>query len=167
MMTLWIAIQTIVDFLILIVVLFYVFERKKRQKEEQNIQLKKEEIQELIGSLDRLITESERSSINISDKALLCQQQTRELIDQLETKKKELREESKKAESLLEKIKTPPKIDPEKKEPLPTQEDKYSEAAKLAKRGFNAEDISKQLDLPKGEVELILDLPPRNKNKRI
>ena len=41
MITLWMAIQAIVDFLILIAVLFYVFERKNRKKEEQSAELKK------------------------------------------------------------------------------------------------------------------------------
>ena len=165
MITLWIVIQTIVDFLILLVVLLYILERKNRQKEGQNITLKKKETQELVQSLDRLITESERASIDISDKALLSQKKITELLDRLEVKQKELQEEEKKAALLLEEIKNQLEADEGKKESVLSEEDKYSEAAKLAKNGLNSEEISRQLDLPKGEVELILDLPLRNTKK--
>ena len=165
MITLWIVIQTIVDFLILLVVLLYILERKNRQKEGQNIKLRKKETQELVQSLDRLITESERASIDISDKALLSQKKITELLDQLEVKQKELQEEEKKAALLLEEIKNQLEADEGKKESVLSEEDKYSEAAKLAKNGLNSEEISRQLDLPKGEVELILDLPLRNTKK--
>ncbi len=165
MITLWIVIQTIVDFLILLVVLLYILERKNRQKEGQNIKLRKKETQELVQSLDRLITESERASIDISDKALLSQKKITELLDRLEVKQKELQEEEKKAALLLEEIKNQLEADEGKKESVLSEEDKYSEAAKLAKNGLNSEEISRQLDLPKGEVELILDLPLRNTKK--
>ena len=165
MITLWIVIQTIVDFLILLVVLLYILERKNRQKEGQNIKLRKKETQELVQSLDRLITESERASIDISDKALLSQQKITELLDRLEVKQKELQGEEKKAALLLEEIKNQLEADEGKKESVLSEEDKYSEAAKLAKNGLNSEEISRQLDLPKGEVELILDLPLRNAKK--
>lgn len=166
MITLWIAIQAIVDLLILIAILFYIFDLKNRKKEEKlNVNLKKKETQELIQSLDRLITESERASIGISDKALLSQKRIQELLDQLETKQKELQEEAKKAESLIEKIRNQLETDSNKNEPVPSEEDKYSEAAKLAKSGLKAEEICRQLDLPKGEVELILDLPLQNAKK--
>jgi len=165
MITLWIVIQTIVDFLILLVVLLYILERKNRQKEGQNIKLRKKETQELVQSLDRLITESERASIDISDKALLSQKKITELLDRLEVKQKELQEEEKKAALLLEEIKNQLEADEGKKESVLSEEDKYSKAAKLAKNGLNSEEISRQLDLPKGEVELILDLPLRNAKK--
>ena len=166
MITLWIVIQTIVDFLILLVILLYILERKNRQKEGQNIKLRKKETQELVQSLDRLITESERASIDISDKALLSQKKITELLDQLEVKQKELQEEEKKVALLLEEIKKNQlEADEGKKESVLSEEDKYSEAAKLAKNGLNSEEISRQLDLPKGEVELILDLPLRNTKK--
>ena len=167
MITLWIVIQTIVDFLILLVVLLYILERKNRQKEGQNIKLRKKETQELVQSLDRLITESERASIDISDKALLSQKKITELLDRLEVKQKELQEEEKKAALLLEEIKNQLEADEGKKESVLSEEDKYSEAAKLAKNGLNSEEISRQLDLPKGEVELILDLPLRNTKKNL
>ena len=167
MITLWIVIQTIVDFLILLVVLLYILERKNRQKEGQNIKLRKKETQELVQSLDRLITESERASIDISDKALLSQKKITELLDRLEVKQKELQEEEKKAALLLEEIKNQLEADEGKKESVLSEEDKYSKAAKLAKNGLNSEEISRQLDLPKGEVELILDLPLRNTKKNL
>ena len=98
MITLWIAIQAVVDLLILIAILFYIFDLKNRKKiEKLNVNLKKKETQELIQSLDRLITESERASIDISDKALLSQKKTQELLDHLEIKKNQLQGEAKKA----------------------------------------------------------------------
>ncbi len=166
MITLWIAIQAVVDLLILIAILFYIFDLKNRKKKEKlNVNLKKKETQELAQSLDRLITESERTSIDIADKALLSRKNIQELLDQLEIKKKELQEEAKRAESLIEQIKNQLEIDSNKNESIPSEEDKYSEAAKLAKTGLNAEEISRQLDLPKGEVELVLNLPLQNARK--
>ena len=73
--------------------------------------------------------------------------------------------EAKKAELLIEQIKDQLEADPNKNESILSEEDKYSEAAKLAKTGLNAEDISRKLDLPKGEVELILNLPLQNAKK--
>tara|TARA_B100000959_G_scaffold184844_1_gene193206 strand:- start:946 stop:1458 length:513 start_codon:yes stop_codon:yes gene_type:complete len=166
MITLWIAIQAVVDLLILIAILFYIFDLKNRKKiEKLNVNLKKKETQKLIQSLDRLITESERASIDISDKALLSQKKTQELLDHLEIKKNQLQGEAKKAELLIEQIKDQLEADPNKNESILSEEDKYSEAAKLAKTGLNAEDISRKLDLPKGEVELILNLPLQNAKK--
>ncbi|HJP18578.1 MAG TPA: DUF2802 domain-containing protein [Nitrospinota bacterium] len=166
MITLWIAIQAVVDLLILIAILFYIFDLKNRKKiEKLNVNLKKKETQELIQSLDRLITESERASIDISDKALLSQKKTQELLDHLEIKKNQLQGEAKKAELLIEQIKNQLEAGPNKNESILSEEDKYSEAAKLAKTGLNAEDISRKLDLPKGEVELILNLPLQNAKK--
>ena len=166
MITLWIAIQAVVDLLILIAILFYIFDLKNRKKiEKLNVNLKKKETQELIQSLDRLITESERASIDISDKALLSQKKTQELLDHLEIKKNQLQGEAKKAELLIEQIKDQLEAGPNKNESILSEEDKYSEAAKLAKTGLNAEDISRKLDLPKGEVELILNLPLQNAKK--
>ncbi len=166
MITLWIAIQAVVDLLILIAILFYIFDLKNRKKiEKLNVNLKKKETQKLIQSLDRLITESERASIDISDKALLSQKKTQELLDHLEIKKNQLQGEAKKAELLIEQIKNQLEAGPNKNESILSEEDKYSEAAKLAKTGLNAEDISRKLDLPKGEVELILNLPLQNAKK--
>ena len=166
MITLWIAIQAVVDLLILIAILFYIFDLKNRKKiEKLNVNLKKKETQELIQSLDRLITESERASIDISDKALLSQKKTQELLDHLEIKKNQLQGEAKKAELPIEQIKNQLEAGPNKNESILSEEDKYSEAAKLAKTGLNAEDISRKLDLPKGEVELILNLPLQNAKK--
>tara|TARA_B100000315_G_scaffold133784_1_gene123264 strand:- start:11305 stop:11817 length:513 start_codon:yes stop_codon:yes gene_type:complete len=166
MITLWIAIQAVVDILILVAILFYIFDLKnKKKKEKLNVNLKKKETLELVQSLDRLITESERASIDISDKALLSQKKIQELLDQLEIKKKELQEEAKNAEALIEQIQNQLETNSNQNESIPSEGDKYSEAAKLAKTGLNAEEISRQLDLPKGEVELILNLPLQNAKK--
>lgn len=166
MITLWIAIQAVVDLLILIAIFFYIFDLKNRKKNEKlNVNLKIKETQELVQSLDQLITESERASIDISDKALFSQKNIQELLDQLEIKKKELQEETKKAESIIIQIKNQLETDSNKNDSIPSEEDKYSEAAKLAKIGLNAEEISRKLDLPIGEVELILHLPLQNAKK--
>ena len=119
-------------------------------------------MRELIQSLDRLITESERASIDISDKAFLNQKKIRDLLSQLEVKQEELHGEVIKAESLLEKIKNQLETLSNKNESVSSEEDKYAETVKLAKNGLNVDEISKQLDMPKGEVELILELPIRN-----
>lgn len=156
MITVWVAVQAVVDFLILIAIIFYIYERKNRKKEEQNADRRKEELKALIKSLEQLIKESERSSADIFNQAFQSQKKSRELLDQLGKKQIEIQNEIRKSESALEKVKNQ----------TLTEDDKYSEAAKLAKTGLNIEEISKQLDLPKGEVELILDLPLRDSKKQ-
>lgn len=165
MITIWIVIQTIIDFLILIAVFLYIIERKNKKKEELGDELRKNELKVLTKSLDRLITESERASINISDKALQSQSRIKALLGQIEKKQEEMQKEVKNAEEVLDKIKNQLETTSNKKNPFQSNKNKYSEAAKLAKTGLNVEEISKQLDLPKGEVELILDLPLRNPKK--
>lgn len=165
MTTLWIVIQTVVDTLILIVVLFYFFERKKRIKEEQNAELRKRELEGLVKSLDQLMIESERSSIDISDKVLESQKKIHVLLDQLENKKEELKIEREEAILILDKFAKQLEIIPDEKKSILSIKDKYSKAAHLAKSGLNVEEISRKLDLPKGEVELILDLPLRKSKK--
>lgn len=160
MISLSVVIQAVVDILILVVILYYLFERKNRKKEEQNAEQRKNELKEVAESLDHLIEESGRASVNISDKALEAERKARELIDQLEQKQEELQKEAEKTEALIIKLK-------DQQEPAPQKEapDKYKEAARLAKTGLNVKEISKQLDLPRGEVELILDLPPKNQQR--
>lgn len=165
MITIWIVIQAIIDFLILIAVFLYIIERKNKKKEELGDELRKNELEVLTKSLDRLITESERASINISDKALQSQSRIKTLLDQIEKKQEEIQQEVKNAEEVLDKIKNQLETTSNKKNPFQSNKNKYSEAAKLAKTGLNVEEISKQLDLPKGEVELILDLPLHNPKK--
>lgn len=165
MTTLWASLQVIVNILILAAILFYIYERKNINKEIQNDELKKKELKELISSLGQLIAESERSSKKIFDNTIQSQSKSQDLLDQLETKQAELQNEVKKAESVLKKINNPLEINQNKENHIITRKDKYIEVANLAKSGLNTEEISRRLDLPKGEVELILDLPLRNLNK--
>lgn len=165
MITIWIAIQSVIDFLILIAVFLYIIERKNKKKEELSDELRKNELKSLTKSLDQLITESERSSINISDKALQSQNTIQAFLDQIGKKQDEIQKEVKNAEEVLGKIKSQLETTSNTKNPFQSNKDKYLEAAKLARNGLNVEEISKQLDLPKGEVELIFDLPLRNPKK--
>lgn len=162
MATIWIAIQAVVDTLIFIALLFYFLERKKRIKEEEKAELRKEELKELIGSLDQLIMESERSSMNLSDKVLASQKEIRELLAKAERKQEELKNLGEKAESVLEKIIKQLETIPDNNKHIFSSRHKYLKASQLAKTGLNAEEISRKLDLPIGEVELILELPMRN-----
>ncbi len=167
MESLWAAIKTIVDILIILAVLFYVFQLKNRKKEAKNQEQKEKELIELIKSLDLLIMEAERSSINISDTALQSQKNIQELFEKMEKKQEELRAAGEKAESVLESIKKQLKSSSNSARQLKSNKEKYIEASQLAKTGLNAEEISNQLKLPKGEVELIIDLQLQKSEKKI
>jgi len=167
MESLWLAIKTIVDILIFLVVLLYVFERKSRKNEAKNQEQKVKALKELIKSLDQLIMEAERSSINISDKAVQSQKNIQELVEKMEKKREELQAAGEKAESVLESIKKQLEPSSNKTRQLKSNKDKYFEASQLAKTGLNAEEISNQLKLPKGEVELIIDLQLQKSEKKI
>ncbi len=156
--TFWVAIKTIVDILIFLFVLYLIFELKNRKKEAQSQEQKITELKELIKSLDQLIKEAEHSSINISDTALQSQKNIQDLLEKMDKKREELQGVGEKAESVLESIKK--QLGPSSNSPgqLKSNQDKYSEAYQLAQTGLNAEEISDQLKLPKGEVELIMDI---------
>jgi len=164
---LWVAIKTIVDILIFLVVLFYFFERKSRKNEAKSQEQKVKALKELIKSLDQLIMEAERSSINISDTALQSQKNIQELLEKMEKKREELQATGEKAESVLGSIKKQLETSPNSSSQLKSNQNKYIEASQLAKTGLNAEEISKQLKLPKGEVELIVDLQFQKSEKKI
>ena len=167
MESLWGTIKSIVDIVIILALLYYVFELKNRKKEAENQEQKVKALKELIKSLDQLIIEAERSSINISDKALQSQKNIQELFGKMEKKQEELQEVGEKAESVLESIKEQLKTNPNSASQLKSNKEKYIEASQLAKTGLNAEEISNQLKLPKGEVELIIDLQLQKSKKKI
>ena len=125
MATLWIALQAVVDTLILAAVLFYFFERRNRKKECETDELRKKELKELINSLDQLINESERSSLNISDKAFQSQKEVQVLLDQIEKKQEELKVEGEKAQKVLDKIKNRLENCSKEKIQSPSDKDKY------------------------------------------
>ncbi len=160
--------QVVADVLILALVLFYFFKRKEDRKRDKIMEDRAKEMLLLNKSMDTLIKEAQKVTESLMNALDSKQSGVKEILDGLEAKKEEVLKLL--AEPIM--LKEPPEeelieIDDELDEQVELDEpdekkeeveDKYAEAARLAEEGYSPDEIASQVNLSRGEVELILDL---------
>ena len=140
---LWLLAQMFVEVLLCAIIIYYVLrERGIRQEKEQE----RERTKALIQTLDRLIVESE----DLENK----HQQLLELWEKIEKRGSEL-------ESSIDGYKerssaSPVAVDGGKEEESGVKS--YEKTLQLIGKGLPAGEIARQVGLPRGEVELIMNL---------
>ena len=140
---LWLLAQMLVEVLLCAIIIYYVLrERGIRQEKEQE----RERTKALIQALDRLIVESE----DLENK----HQKLLELWGKIEKRGAEL--ESSIAEYGERSPVSPIEADKEKEEESGVKS--YEKTLQLIGKGLPAGEIARQVGLPRGEVELIMNL---------
>ena len=155
-MSSWIAVQILIDFLLLIAIAVCFSRLKRVVFLKQEADRRVAELLDVQGSLNTLLQESLAVSSNITKEIETERALAEEVLNAFDKEKKglsrlaqelkseasALREEMGKYDILSGKI----------------MKDKYSEAIRLAETGLNAEEISKKTSIPLGEIELALSL---------
>lgn len=137
-----VIILIVADLVVCALILIYLFRDRRRNGNPVDT----DRLKSLIDSLSVLIKESDRASRNLLDAINDRHRRTAELLEEMDAKEGRLKEAIRKTDELLPKAEDPGLTD------------KYAEVTRLADQGMKAEKISKQVKLPKGEIELILGL---------
>ena len=133
-MKLWIFLQIAIDVVLLLIICFYLIWDRKRQGKHPFQAISEESLTLFSDSVSQMISESKK----ILD----------EMFEKLELKKMEIERSTNKAEGVLLKLEGSDD----------GVNDKYRQVSKMADEGLNVTEISEKVNLPKGEVQLILDL---------
>lgn len=156
-------IQVVADVLILALILFYFFKRQEDRKRDKVIEIRAKEMLMLNKTMDALIKEAQKVTEDLMGALESKQATAKKLLLELEGRKEEVtkllseplpQRPQPAAEAAALATPPTPSSNPEVKE----EEDKYAEAARLAEEGVSPEEIARIVNLPRGEVELILDL---------
>ncbi len=130
------------DLVVCGLILVYLF-RDRRHKGKP---VDTDELKSLIESLSGLIKESDRASRELLDALNQRHRKTAELLEEVEAKEGELKKVVRNTEQILSKTGDAEVVDP------------YAEVSRLADLGMRVEEIAKRVNLPKGEIELVLGL---------
>jgi hypothetical protein len=137
-----IIILVVADLAVCAVVLLYVIWGRGRQSRPVDTL----RLRELVDSLSDLVKESDRASRNLLDALNERHRRTEELFRELDTREKRMMGAIREAESII--------VKPENTD----MDEKYSKVSRLADRGLDADEIAERVDLPRGEIDLILGL---------
>lgn len=140
-MKLWIFLQIAIDVVLLLVICFYLIWDRKRQGTHRFQAISEESMALFSDSVSQMISESKK----ILDEA----------FEKLEIKKKEIDRSTRDADMVLLKLEEAVGGSRNAGDGV---YDKYRQAARMADEGLSVSEISERANLPKGEVELILDL---------
>lgn len=152
-MNLWVSLQVIIDS-VLFAGIFYIlikfYKNESLRKEDyQRIQ----ELKELRISLNKLLKEAVEISSNLSDDIENKQTIVNEFFARIDREKQCILKSAEKLNNLSSGIKSSHAI------PLSeNSDDRYSEPLRLAKMGVSPEEISRKVNIPLGEIELLLSL---------
>jgi len=133
----------VADLAVCVVVVLYFF-RGRARGEETSIDTAR--LRKLIHTLGGLVKESDRASRNLLDALNDRHRRTEQLFREMDTKERQMARTIREAEQTIQK-----------------SDDfghthKYSEVSRLADLGLDVEEIARRVELPKGEIELILGL---------
>lgn len=155
-------IQVVADFLILVLLLYYFIKRKEDRQRDKILEVRAKEMLNLNRSMDSLIKDAQRVTEEWIASMESKQSEMKSLLKDLEEKKEQV------LKALAEQpVALPPPVAPKAEEaekvdsapPVEEQEeDKYTQAARLAEEGYPPDEIARMVNLSRGEVELILDL---------
>jgi predicted nucleotidyltransferase len=130
----------------------------EKEREEQD-RLRKEwtdrleELNQLSDSLDNLVTEALKVSDKINKGVEVKKNETADLMDRMDEEKRALAFSMDELNSVAAELKRKPEA-----RKILGDGDRYADALKLAKKGYSAEEISKKIKMPLGEIELALSL---------
>jgi hypothetical protein len=153
-MSVWLLVQVTIN-LALILGLFSLWNKFRKSKEQEDPRLSRglQLLQSKISILEDL---SDRTEVQVKQLTALLNGKAKEIHDKLEEAEKHVRSVDKSIERSMEVS----KIFQDK---IPHQEiierqttARYIEAARLAHRGIEIDEISKIVDIPRGELELIV-----------
>ena len=142
----WLIFQMVIEVLLCGIVIYYFYREKNRKNEGK---LEEEKLKALLGSLHRLVAESE--DLDRKHQRLL------KLWEKIERKGGEIETYVDRCQRELRSF---------SKDHLPGEEDEgmepgvtcYEKASSLVERGCSVGEIAQKVGLPQGEVELIMNL---------
>ncbi len=154
-MNIWIALQIVLNVLLVSIVFYFLLRLKREDKSLKERATQIEEWTELKNTLETSVQEALRVSNRIQKDIQSKQQAASQITQVVEKEKKALL-------SLLEEIKSKNSFSNSSSVNERFQEpwlnDKYSKAVQLSSQGFSPQEIAKKINLPIGEVELVLSL---------
>jgi len=154
-MEFWVFLQIVIDAILLVIISFYLIRDRKRQIKYPFEEINEERLRILSESFNEMMHESKRITDDIHESIDKEKGSLQQLFDKLESKKEEVAQSVREADRLLQELQRPIHGNSIKSE---INNEKYKRALKLAQEGLSVDDIAETLELPKGEVELILDL---------
>lgn len=137
-----ITILIVADLAVCAVVLLYLFWGDRRPERQVDMG----RLRRLVDSLSALVKESDRASKSLLDALNERHRRTEELFEQLDKREKRMAEAIREAERTI------------LKEENSDISGKYGEVSRLADLGLGAGEIAARVELPKGEIDLILGL---------
>jgi hypothetical protein len=154
-------IQVVADFLILALLLYYFIKRKEDRQRDRILEVRAKEMLNLNRSMDSLIKDAQRVTEEWINSTESKQSEMKSLLKALDEKKEQVLKAL--AEQPRDLPVPAPKVEEmEKADNVPhieeQEEDKYTQAARLAEEGYPPDEIARMVNLSRGEVELILDL---------
>jgi len=153
-MEFWIFFQIAVDIILLVIIFFYfIRDRKKQTTPFQEID--EDRVRALLDSFNQMMQESKSILDEIYEGLDKEKNSLQQMEERLEFKKGEMGKSIEAADRFLIRLQEITDKDIIKSE---TGHDKYEQAIKLAREGLNDDEIAEAVELPKGEVELILNL---------
>ena len=152
-MNFWTALQGVVNLLLLGAVGFYFLRLKKEEWLRREDEKRVEEVSKLRKSLEQFLVEAAEISDTISRDIERKHSTAREISDTIRKEKLELSGKIKELKSEVMRMQ-----ENSDKKGDKNAGNKYNKAIQLAEMGLNPEEISRQSQIPLGEIELLLSL---------
>ncbi|MDY7033412.1 MAG: DUF2802 domain-containing protein [Thermodesulfobacteriota bacterium] len=151
----WVFLQIAIDIVLLVIVCLYVVREKKRRFMYSPEEIDEERLKALSDSIQQMIKESKRVLHEIQESINKQKDSLNKIIEKLDRKKEEMDRSMEEAEKFLQGLK---RITDRDVVTADEEQDKYQQVLSLSQRGLSIDEIGKRVELPRGEVELILDL---------
>ncbi|MFH1624661.1 MAG: DUF2802 domain-containing protein [Pseudomonadota bacterium] len=154
-MEFWVFLQIGLDVILLSIICFYLVRDRKKHISPPLEEISEERLQLLSNSFNQMLEESRRVLDDLCERIDSEKRSLQQVLEKLESKKGEIDTSIKEAERSLTRL---GRIIEGNLAEDEINHDKYQRASKLAREGLSADEIAERVKLPKGEVELILDL---------
>ena len=151
----WVFLQIAIDIVLLVIVCLYVVRERKRRFMYSPEEIDEERLKALSDSIQQMIQESKRVLHEIQESINKQKDSLNKIVEKLDRKKEEMDRSMEKAEKFLHGLKG---ITDRDVVTADAEQDKYQQVLSLSQKGLSIDEIGKRVELPRGEVELILDL---------
>ena len=158
----WVFLQIAIDIILLVMIFVYLVRDRKRKPAPSFEEVNEEKLNVLSDSINQMIKESKRILNEMHERIEEQKRSLERMTEKLDRKKEEIDLSMKKVDGSLHRLKK------DSDETFLTDDenhDKYQQVISLARKGLTVEEIEKRVQLPRGEVELILDLKKEGSNE--
>ena len=154
-MDFWSFLQIVIDIILLVIIYFYLIRDKNRRITPRFEELNEERFNLLSDAISQISHESKKALDDMRKDLDKEKRSLQQVLRKSEAKREELNRSIQEANQSLSGF---IKLISGNHKNSDMDNDKYAQAMKLADKGFSADEIAKKIQLPTGEVELLLGL---------